>query len=57
MARGIDMLMIMKTRLLRCSVLPDSLVGREYYKPTEQGAEVRFKERLNSIKEWKKSHK
>ena len=37
--------------------LPDSLVGREYYKPTEQGAEVRFKERLNSIKEWKKSHK
>ena len=37
--------------------LPDLLVGREYYKPTEQGAEVRFKERLNSIKEWKKSHK
>jgi AAA ATPase central domain protein len=37
--------------------LPDSLVGREYYKPTEQGAEVRFKERINSIKEWKKSHK
>ena len=37
--------------------LPDSLVGREYYKPTEQGAEGRFKERLKSIKEWKKSHK
>ena len=37
--------------------LPDSLALREYYKPTEQGAEVRFKERLNSIKEWKKSHK
>ena len=33
--------------------LPDSLVGREYYKPTEQGAEGRFKERLKSIKEWK----
>lgn len=36
--------------------LPDSLVGREYYKPTEQGLESRFKERLNQIKDWKKKH-
>lgn len=36
--------------------LPDSLVDREYYRPTEQGLEARFKERLDSIKEWKKNH-
>ena len=37
--------------------LPDSLLGREYYKPTEQGLEGRFKERLQQIKEWKKNTK
>lgn len=37
--------------------LPDSLLGREYYKPTEQGLEGRFKERLQQIKEWKKKNK
>ena len=37
---------------LKC--LPDSLEGREYYKPTDQGLEPRFKERLDKIKEWKK---
>ena len=34
--------------------LPDSLLGREYYKPTEEGTEARFKERLRQIKDWKK---
>jgi len=33
--------------------LPDSLLGREYYRPTEQGAEARYKERLMQIKQWK----
>ena len=37
---------------MRC--LPDSLLGREYYKPTTQGLEVRFKDRLESIKAWKR---
>ena len=37
---------------LKC--LPDSLEGREYYKPTNQGLEPRFKERLDKIKAWKK---
>lgn len=37
--------------------LPDSLVGTTYYEPTEQGLEVRFKERLEQIKAWKESQK
>ena len=39
---------------MRC--LPDSLLGRTYYEPTEQGLESRFKERLEQIKAWKKAH-
>ena len=37
---------------MRC--LPDSLLGREYYRPTDQGLETRFKDRLEQIKAWKK---
>ncbi len=37
---------------MRC--LPDSLLGREYYRPTDQGLETRFRDRLAQIKEWKK---
>lgn len=36
--------------------LPDSLVDREYYRPSEQGLEGRFKNRLQQIKDWKKAH-
>ena len=36
--------------------LPDSLVGKEYYRPTEEGREGAFKERLEEIKAWKKAH-
>ena len=36
--------------------LPDSLLGREYYLPTEEGIESRYKARLEEIKAWKKSH-
>ncbi len=39
---------------MRC--LPDSLLGKEYYLPTDQGLESRYKERLNQIKQWKKEH-
>ena len=39
---------------MRC--LPDSLLGKEYYRPTTQGLEGRFKDRLESIKQWKKDH-
>ncbi|MCR5346859.1 MAG: replication-associated recombination protein A [Fretibacterium sp.] len=40
-----------KLTAMRC--LPDSLAGREYYRPTEQGAESRYKNRLDQIKAWK----
>ena len=43
-------------KLTTMQCLPDSLVGREYYIPTEQGLEAKFKTRLNDIKEWKKKH-
>lgn len=37
--------------------LPDSLLGREYYIPTEQGAEIKFKERLRKIKDLKRNYR
>ena len=40
-----------KMTAMQC--LPDSLQGREYYRPTDQGLETRFKERLQQIKDWK----
>ena len=32
--------------------LPDSLLGKRYYHPTEQGLESRFKTRLEEIQAW-----
>ena len=43
-------------KLTNMQCLPDSLVGREYYRPTEQGVEGKLKARLAQIKEWKKRH-
>ena len=37
--------------------LPDSLRGREYYHPGDQGFEPRFKERYESIKKWREGQK
>ena len=34
--------------------LPEGLAGREYYIPTDQGFEEKYKERLKAIKDWKK---
>ena len=44
-------------KLTNMQCLPDSLLGREYYTPTEEGVEGRFKTRLEDIKAWKKKHK
>ncbi len=44
-------------KLTNMQCLPDSLLGREYYRPTDQGLEGRFKERLEQIKAWKEKHK
>ena len=46
-----------KDKLTSMQCLPDSLLGREYYRPTEQGVEGKFKQRLEQIKEWKKTHR
>lgn len=43
-----------KEKLTDMQCLPESLSGREYYKPTDQGTEGRFKTRLSEIKAWKK---
>ena len=37
--------------------LPDSLLGRAYYRPAGKGQEAALKERLQEIKEWKELHK
>ena len=43
-------------KLTNMQCLPDSLVGKEYYHPTEEGVEGRIKSRLADIKKWKKEH-
>ena len=43
-------------KLTNMQCLPDSLLGKEYYKPTEQGLESKYKAKLEQIKAWKKSH-
>ncbi len=43
-------------KLTTIQCLPDSLLGREYYHPTDEGVETRFKARLEEIKKWKKDH-
>lgn len=43
-------------KLTNMKCLPDSLLGKEYYHPTEQGLEVKYKAKLENIKNWKKSH-
>lgn len=41
-------------KLTNMQCLPDNLLDREYYQPTEQGIEGRYKTRLEQIKAWKK---
>jgi putative ATPase len=43
-------------RLTEMTCLPESLKGRHYYHPTEEGFEKRLKEKLQAIQEWKKKH-
>jgi len=44
-------------KLTAMQCLPDALLNREYYRPTEQGIEGKYKEKLRRIKEWKTQHK
>ncbi len=43
-------------KLTDMQCLPDSLLGKSYYIPTDQGLEVRYRERLEQIKKWKEEH-
>ncbi|MBR5423561.1 MAG: replication-associated recombination protein A [Clostridia bacterium] len=44
-------------KLTDMQCLPDSLLGRSYYRPTTQGLEYKFKDRMEQIRQWKESHK
>ncbi len=41
-------------KLTNMQCLPDSLLGKEYYQPTTQGVEAKYKARLEQIKDWKR---
>ena len=43
-----------KEKLTAMTCLPESLEGRTYYRPTREGVEGRFADRLSEINEWKK---
>ena len=43
-------------KLTGMQCLPDSLLGKIYYEPTEQGLEAKYKARLEFIKDWKAKH-
>ncbi len=43
----------MQDKLSAMECLPDSLRGKEYYRPTTEGLEGRYKQRLDEIKAWK----
>lgn len=45
-----------KEKITAMQCMPDRLVGKEYYTPTEQGVEARMKTRYEAIEQWKKSH-
>lgn len=44
-----------ENKLSRMQCLPDSLTGRRYYHPTDQGDEAAVQERLEAILDWKSS--
>ena len=46
-----------REKLTDMQCLPDDLADRVYYRPTEQGLEARYKQRLEEIKAWKKARR
>ncbi|MBS4785885.1 MAG: replication-associated recombination protein A [Clostridiales bacterium] len=44
-------------KLTDMQCLPDSLLDREYYRPTAEGLEGRFAARLEQIKQWKRERR
>ena len=45
-----------KEKLTTMECLPPSLKGKKYYSPNEDRNEIRFKQRLEQINNWKKEH-
>ena len=45
-----------KEKISSMQCLPDSLVGKEYFTPGNQGLEAKYKARLEEIKKWKEAH-
>ena len=45
-----------KDKITDMQCIPDSLLGREYYRPTEQGLESRIKTRIEEIRKQKMNH-
>ena len=45
-----------KEKLTNMECMPPSLKGKVYYNPGTLGNEIKFKERLEAIKKWKKEH-
>ncbi len=54
--RGYEYAHDTEEKLTAMTCLPDSLIGKEYYVPTSQGLEVKYKSHLEDIKAWKKRH-
>ncbi|KJY58512.1 replication-associated recombination protein A [Lactobacillus melliventris] len=54
--KGYQLAHFAKDKLTTMKTIPPSLEGHEYYLPTSQGHEDRFKKRLEQIKEWHKEH-
>ena len=44
----------LKERIARMQCLPDSLVGKKYYRPTDEGDEAKVREKLERIEKWKR---
>ena len=43
-------------KLTNMQCLPDALLGRRYYEPTDQGSEARVKEHMERIERWREEH-
>ena len=46
-----------KDKLTNMTCLPESMAGKRYYRPTDQGEEAGFAARLRQIEEWKDAHR
>lgn len=54
--KGYELAHFAKDKLTTMQTMPANLVGHTYYLPTEQGNEIRFKQRLEQIKAWHQKH-